>query len=121
MTVSLITGRLTHANRIKFETEQLEEVDKRLEKLRKSIETEQAAVTRLQDQQTALEAELTDMETEIEGMRDSLKTLEDDAAEKTTAAELVKKSTSKASTAFQKALKDISSWVRRLYLSKSNV
>jgi len=104
--------------RTSFETEQLQGINERLATLQATVDKQNAALASLQDERTTAEADLVAVEQEIETMRDELKTLEDDVAEKTTATEQLKKTSSKSNQAFQKAMKEISGWVS-LLLSNS--
>jgi len=96
--------------RIAFEKEQVQSIDDRLSALKRTCTTEQDNLSRVQQERVDTQQELQDIENELENMRESLKAAEEEASSKTNEAESIKKSTSKSNSAYQKALKEISSW-----------
>lgn len=86
-------------------------IETRLAALQAAIDSDTTARETLEAEKAEAEAVIEETEREIDSMRDALKELEEEAARKVANAEQVKKNTAKTSSSFNKALKDIGTWV----------
>jgi structural maintenance of chromosome 1 len=103
-------SRLTH--QIEFERDQLDTIESRLQSLVTMGDKEKTNLATSRQELETTRAELSEIEEELESMREELKALEDAVLERQQAAETIRKSSGKSSTAFTKAQKEISDWVR---------
>lgn len=101
-----------YLRRIRFESEQLADIDERLETLRSSLDSDSHRLVELEQQREQTESSINDIEHDLERMRQNLKSLEDEEVAKGEAVEAIRKSSNKSNSGLTKALKEISAWVR---------
>lgn len=103
---------MTRTHRTAFETEQLQGFDDQLAALGKSIATNKEALTKLEADKRTLETELGELEQGVQDLAEEGTALEEMLEAASNEAEKVRKASTKSSSAFQTALKEISTWVR---------
>lgn len=109
---SLMSRANRVGNRIKFESEQLEDLVKRLDKINSTISSAEASLKSLETEQASIERDIVSVEGEVEELRSAFDELAAVTNSKGAAYDEVKRSMSKAAKVLDKAIAEISAWVR---------
>lgn len=98
--------------RIKFSTEQVEDIRARLATLQTTASTARETLVQLQEESEAAIEEQKTIEEDIEALRETLAELQEVLTEKTAALEEVRRKGSKSGKALDKVVKEIATCVR---------
>jgi structural maintenance of chromosome 1 len=111
-TIPVWQARSERPHRTAFETEQVQGFDDQLATLGKTISSNSDALGQLEQDKDALEQALGDLAQAVTDLAGQQTALEEALEMATTEVERIRKASSKSSAAFQRALKEISTWVR---------
>lgn len=104
-------------NQIRFQTEQVDETQRRLDSLEATAQKQRVSLEQLDEELEAQRAEIERLEQEVKDLRLALERVQETLAEKQGELEAVRKEGGKAGRVLDKALKEIASCVRLLVLA----
>jgi structural maintenance of chromosome 1 len=93
--------------RLSFENERLDELEDRLKVLEKTVISEKLKLEELEEAKTAIQSEITELEETAESAKTVLAEFQETLNEVQAVLEKIKKKTSKASRAYERAIKEI--------------